>query len=193
VRIWEVSTGQCLKTLHGHTDWVESVAFSPDGTLLASGGHNGTVSLWDVSSGTCLRMLHSHPSRVWAVSFSLGGSAVISGSEDRTIILWDVRTGVCLNMVRTRLYERMNITGITGLTEVQKATLRELGAVEEGASSFLRGRFFAVIPGEPAWETAGYDAYLDASLLAREADPCKKLTPEGASSSHAVVLQEVVR
>ena len=135
VRIWEVSTGQCLKTLHGQTDWVESVAFSPDGTLLASGGHNGTVSLWDVSSGTCLRTLHSHPSRVWAVVFSLDGSTVVSGSEDRTIILWNVRTGECLSMVRNRLYERMNITGITGLTEAQKATLRELGAVEEGASS----------------------------------------------------------
>src|SRR6266581_1536954 len=42
----------------------------------------------------------------------------------------------------------------------------------------LRGRFFGVIPGEPAWEAAGYDASLDASLLAREADPCKKPTPE---------------
>jgi len=87
----------------------------------------------------------------------------------------------------------MNITGITGLTEAQKATLRELGAVEEETNSSLRGRVFGVIPGEPAWEAAGYDAYLDASLLAREADPCKKPTPEMASSSHAVVLQEVVR
>src|SRR2546425_185376 len=81
-------------------------------------------------------------------------------------------------MVRTRLYERMNITGIAGLTEAQIASLRELGAVEEETSSSLRGRFFAVIPGEPAWEAAGYDASLDASLLAREADPCKKPTPE---------------
>ena len=135
IRLWEVPTGHCLKILQGHTDWVESVAFSPDGTLLASGGHNGTVSLWEVSSGACLRSLHSHPSRVWAVAFSLDGSTVVSASEDRTIIRWNVRTGECLNMVRTRLYERMNITGITGLTEAQKATLRELGAVEEEASS----------------------------------------------------------
>jgi hypothetical protein len=98
-----------------------------------------------------------------------------------------------LNIVRTRLYERMNITGIAGLTEAQIATLRELGAVEERASSSLRDRLFGVIPREPAWEAAGYDASLDASLLAREADPSKKPTPERASSSHAVVLQEVVR
>src|SRR6266581_3147137 len=135
VRLWEVSTGECLKTLQGHTDWVESVAFSPDGTLLAIGGHDGTVSLWEVSSGACLRTLHSHPSRVWAVSFSLDGSTVVSGSEDRTIILWNVRTGERLHMVRNRIYERMNITGITGLTEAQIATLRELGAVEEGTTN----------------------------------------------------------
>ncbi len=135
VRLWELSTGQCLTALQGHTDWVESIAFSPDGSLLASGGYDGTVSLWDVSSGACLRTLHSHPSRIWAVVFSLDGSTVVSGSEDRTITRWKVQTGERLSMVRNRLYERMNITGIRGLTEAQKATLRELGAVEEGASS----------------------------------------------------------
>ena len=135
VRLWEVRTGKCLKILQGHTDWVESVAFSHNGTMLASGGHNGKVSLWDVSSGACLRTLHSHSSRVWAVAFSLDGSTVVSASEDRTIILWNIRTGERLNMVRNRLYERMNITGISGLTGAQKATLRELGAVEERASS----------------------------------------------------------
>ncbi len=67
--------------------------------------------------------------------FTLDGSTVVSASEDRTIILWNVRTGERLNMVRNRIYERMNITGITGLTEAQIATLRELGAVEKRASS----------------------------------------------------------
>jgi hypothetical protein len=55
---------------------------------------------------------------------------VLSGSEDRTILCWNVRTGECVNRVRNRLYEGMNITGITGLTDAQKATLRALGAVE---------------------------------------------------------------
>jgi hypothetical protein len=69
-------------------------------------------------------------SQVRAVTFSLDGRTVISGSEDRTITSWNVQTGECLQRVRNRLYERMNITGIRGLTEAQKATLRGLGAAE---------------------------------------------------------------
>jgi hypothetical protein len=46
-------------------------------------------------------------------------------------MLWDVETGECLRTLRAeRLYEGMNITGVTGLTEAQKATLKALGAVE---------------------------------------------------------------
>src|SRR5258706_357409 len=134
VRVWEVSTGKCLQILQGHTGWVESVIFSPDGATLASGGHDGTVRVWEVSSGACLKTLHSHPGRIWAVVFSPDGRMVMSASEDRTILCWNVRTGEGVNRVRNRLYEGMNITGITGLTEAQKATLRAFGAVEESVA-----------------------------------------------------------
>ena len=65
----------------------------------------------------------------------------MSASEDRTILCWNVRTGECVNRVRNRLYEGMNITGITGLTEAQKATLRALGAVDfESRTSQVEGQ-----------------------------------------------------
>lgn len=54
-----------------------------------------------------------------------------SSSEDETIKFWDVKTGQCLKTLRNpRPYEKMDITGVTGLTEAQKATLISLGAVE---------------------------------------------------------------
>jgi WD40 repeat protein len=56
----------------------------------------------------------------------------VSGSEDATIRVWNVQTGACVNVLRPdRPYEGMNITGIVGLTEAQRETLKQLGATEE--------------------------------------------------------------
>jgi WD40 repeat protein len=45
--------------LHGHTSWVRSVAWSPDGRILASGSQDETIKLWDVKTGECLKTLRS--------------------------------------------------------------------------------------------------------------------------------------
>ena len=106
-------------------------AFSPNGQTLASGSDDHTVRLWDVTSGQCLKILQGHTNGVWSVAFSPDGQTLASGSQDETIKLWDVQTGECCKILRSeRLYEGMNITGVTGLTEAQKATLKALGAVE---------------------------------------------------------------
>jgi WD40 repeat protein len=66
-----------------------------------------------------------------SVVFSSDGKILASSSQDETIKLWDVQTSECLKTLRPpRPYEGMNITGVTGLTEAQKATLKVLGAIE---------------------------------------------------------------
>lgn len=66
------------------------------------------------------------------VAFSSDSYILASGSADESIKLWEVQTGACLKTLRLpRPYEGMNISGVTGLTETQKASLRALGAVEE--------------------------------------------------------------
>ncbi len=131
VKLWNVKTGKCLKTLEGHASWVQSVAFSPDGATLASGSCDSTVKLWDIREGECLKTLQGHNSWIWSVAFSPDGQILASGSQDESIKLWDVKTGGCLKtLMAKRPCEAMNITEVIGLTEAQKSTLKELGAVE---------------------------------------------------------------
>jgi WD40 repeat protein/transcriptional regulator with XRE-family HTH domain len=132
VRLWDVDTGQCLAALQGHNSWVRSVAFSPHGGLLASSGEDQTIYLWDVNTGHCLNTLHGHTSRIRCVTFSPDGNILSSSADDGIIKLWNIQTAACLKtLAGERPYERMNITDIQGLTEVQKASLLALGAVEE--------------------------------------------------------------
>ncbi|BAC92297.1 NB-ARC domain-containing protein [Gloeobacter violaceus] len=131
VWLWDTATGECLRTLTGHTSQVWSVAFSPDSRTVVSSSHDQTVRLWDAATGECLRTLTGHTSQVWSVAFSPDGRTVISGSQDETIRLWDSHTGKPLELLRAdRLYEGMDITGVTGLTDAQKSMLQALGAVE---------------------------------------------------------------
>ena len=131
VKVWDVTTGQCLKTLQGHDSMVVSVMFSPDGTRLVTGSHDRTVRLWDVSTGECLKVLQGHDNWVWSVAFSRDAQMLASASQDETIKLWDAKTGDCLKTLPVpKPYQGMNITGVTGLTDAQKATVKALGAVE---------------------------------------------------------------
>ncbi len=84
--------------LNGHTMEVLSVAYSPDGTLLASGSTDRTVRIWDAQHETLLRTLTGHSNGVRSVVFSPNGKYLASGSRDKSIRLWRVDNG---NLVRT--------------------------------------------------------------------------------------------
>jgi WD40 repeat protein/transcriptional regulator with XRE-family HTH domain len=136
VRLWETSTGRLLENLQGHTSGIWGIALSADGQLLASSSGNGTVRLWDASTGRPMATLQGHRSAVRGVALSADGRLLASGSWDGTVKLWDTQTGINLRTLRPeRRYERLNITGLIGITDAQRQALLALGAVEGEAST----------------------------------------------------------
>src|SRR5439155_1705512 len=92
-KLWEAQRGQERASLKGRTEWVTSVAFSPDGKTLASGSWDKTIKLWDAQSGQERASLNGHTEWVSSVSFSPDGKTLASGSWDQTIRLWDAQSG----------------------------------------------------------------------------------------------------
>ncbi|MEH2229387.1 MAG: NB-ARC domain-containing protein [Nostoc sp.] len=82
--------GACLNTLRGHSHRVWTIAFSPDGQLLASGSDDQTIRLWNAQDGTCLAVLQGHTGGVTSVRFSPNGKLLASAGEDASIRLWNV-------------------------------------------------------------------------------------------------------
>ena len=103
IRLWDVHTSTQIRTLTGHTTTLTghttediesiSIAFSPDGTTLASGSDEGPVHLWDVQTGTQIHRLTGHTDSVESVAFSPDGTTLASGDGGGRIRLWDVQTG----------------------------------------------------------------------------------------------------
>ncbi|EPS45511.1 hypothetical protein H072_513 [Dactylellina haptotyla CBS 200.50] len=83
-----------LQILEGHADFVNSVAFSPNGKILASASDDSTIRLWDTNTGMSLQTLQGHTSWVQAVAYSADGKVLISGSRDTTVRMWDVANAV---------------------------------------------------------------------------------------------------
>jgi WD40 repeat protein len=100
IKLWDISSAQCLYTLQGGGGLVLSVAFSSDGTLLACANRSGTIKLWDIASAQIFRTLQGHEGSVESVAFSPDGTRLASASQDMTIVLWDVASERCLQTLR---------------------------------------------------------------------------------------------
>jgi DNA-binding beta-propeller fold protein YncE len=82
-----------VRSLAGHKGAVTSIAYSPDGTYLLSGGEDGTLRLWETATGRQVRTFTGHKAGVTSVAFSPDGSTAVSGSNDSTLRLWDIASG----------------------------------------------------------------------------------------------------
>jgi WD40 repeat protein len=106
--------------------------YSPGGDQLISGGSDGILRWWDVQSGECVGMQEACHGTIRSLKVSPDEKFLASCGDDGAIMIWDLTSHEHLRTLqRDRPYERLNITGSRGLTEVQKSTLQALGAIED--------------------------------------------------------------
>ncbi|KAJ1718011.1 Lissencephaly-1, partial [Coemansia biformis] len=119
VKVWELSTGYCIRTLSGHTAWVRGISVSPDARMICTASNDQSVRLWDPATGECKGDMRGHENVVEAAKFAplaahaalrrlaglppaakpaANGAAdgaenpaqfIISGARDKTLRLWD--------------------------------------------------------------------------------------------------------
>ncbi len=90
ILLWDLASGQTLRSFGSTSTLSGSIAFSPDGRLLAAGSADGLVFLWDTATGTELIEQEGHRGAVQSVSFTRDGKTLISGGTDTTALVWDV-------------------------------------------------------------------------------------------------------
>lgn len=97
IKIWDYESGNFERSLKGHTDVVQDVAFDPSGRMLASCSADMSIRLWDFNETyACMKTLQGHDHNVSSVQFTPSGDHVVSSSRDRTIKIWEVSTGYCI-------------------------------------------------------------------------------------------------
>jgi len=143
IRLWQlllpgqsggsvVPTLACVSELKGHTSWVRTLCFTPDGRQIVSGGDDRSVRIWDVASGQCRHTLIRHTNSVQGVAVHPAGQWLATCALDTTINVWQLADGAYLKTYKhPGPYIGMKITGVSGISPTQKAALKALGAVEE--------------------------------------------------------------
>ena len=129
--IWDTQSWKRIRALDDPNELVFGVAWSTDGERLVSAGSDGTLRWWNPKNGQCSLSRQGHAGPIQSLRASPDGRLLASCGDDGAIQIWEMESGEHVETLRRdRPYERLNITGIKGLTDAQKQTLKMMGAIE---------------------------------------------------------------
>ncbi|MBE2218582.1 MAG: hypothetical protein IAE90_10280, partial [Ignavibacteria bacterium] len=89
IYLWDLNSKLHIGSFKGHTDWVTSLTFSPDGNYLVSGSEDETIRVWDVKTKKAIKILKDHQDNINSVVFSNNGKFLASGGDDGRVFIWD--------------------------------------------------------------------------------------------------------
>jgi WD40 repeat protein/DNA-binding XRE family transcriptional regulator len=131
VRVCETVRGANERIIGTSPSVLRTLAMSRDARTVIAGGVDGTLQVWDVESGRLSASLQAHSAEVWSIVVSATDNIVASAGLDGTARVWKLDAGMAelVTLRPDRPYERMDISGVRGVTDVQRLALRALGAV----------------------------------------------------------------
>lgn len=99
VKLWNVSSGECVNSLKCHQDEANYAIFDHDGKVVASTSYDKTIHIWDLFGNSLYKRLDGHSESVKCVAYSPNGENVVSGYEDGSIKIWDFYKGKCIREI----------------------------------------------------------------------------------------------
>lgn len=206
--LWNVESGQSLRTIDAHRDTLYAATLSPDGQTLATAGYDRSIELREAATGKLIRTLDGHNGAIFDLAFHPDGTILASASADQTVKLWKVATGERLDTLSQPLKEQNVVAfspdgktvvagGLDNRIRVWKLVSREKpqinplqfsriaaeGAVIQLAFSPDGSRLVTVADDQSLklWETA---QYTQLAALARQPDvtPGLVIVPDGTAA-----------
>lgn len=127
--VWDVRSGERVYTVVGQSESMSAVAWGVSAEMVISGDGDGRLRWWNLQRNACVLMREAHAGAVESLNRSPDGTKLASCGDDGAIMVWDLSSGERLQTLRRdRPYERMDITGLTGISAAQHSALLGLGA-----------------------------------------------------------------
>lgn len=133
IRIWDGTTGQCLRTFTGHDNWIRALVFHPSGKYLLSASDDKTVRIWDLIQGRCTKTIEAHGHFVTCMAW---GRAVIGGSSGA--VATPAGAGAGGEGEKGKLVNGASANSAAG--EIRRVNVIATGSVDQTVNVSLRSR-----------------------------------------------------